>query len=116
MLMAKCLFAGGKTAAELEVDPRTKVALENPVMAFPKDMWKKEYVSHSVAGRGESWETAGDVTEIQSSKGVKVTRCMEGLPAGFLSSISKPHVGGQHVDYLPHVPNLPQVWSTTDLH
>jgi hypothetical protein len=33
------------------------------------------------------------------------------LPAGFLSAIHERHVAKQYVDYLPQVPNLPQVSS-----
>ncbi|CAM9103081.1 unnamed protein product, partial [Discosporangium mesarthrocarpum] len=97
---------------EAETDPRRKKVLETPIVAYPESLWKKKYQTHGAAGKGVSWRPAGtDGTENQRSEtslGVTMRRTNEPLPEGFLSAISHTHVGKQHCDYLPHVPNLPQ--------
>lgn len=42
--------------------------------------------------------------------------CRDPIPPGFLAAIHERHVGKQYVDYLPNVPNLPQVSSSRRRH
>ncbi|CAM9141145.1 unnamed protein product, partial [Choristocarpus tenellus] len=103
---------GSSKSRDEEMDPRKKVVLATPIVAYPETLWKQTYQTHGAAGKGESWRPAGtSSTENQSSKsslGAQLRRTKESLPEGFLNAISHTHIGKQHCDYLPHVPNLPQ--------
>ncbi|KAG5189103.1 hypothetical protein JKP88DRAFT_243361 [Tribonema minus] len=74
---------GQAAAMEEELDPRRKVQLQTPVVAYPEALWNHEYLMHPAAGEGP-------------------------LPEGFLKAIAHTHVATQTADYLPSVPNLPQ--------
>ena len=73
----------------------------------------QDFETHPAAGKGTQYVAEADgekqrIVEGESGSGVVVRRSSEPIPAGFLNSISATHVGKQHVDYLPNVPNLPQ--------
>ncbi|CAB1102997.1 unnamed protein product [Ectocarpus sp. CCAP 1310/34] len=97
---------------DMEADPRRKAELSIPIIAYPETLWKKQYRGHGAAGEGQSWQPAGGDRaanqRAKSSLGVPMRRTNEKLPEGFLNAISHTHVGKQHCDYLPHVPNMPQ--------
>ncbi|CAM9981221.1 unnamed protein product, partial [Phaeothamnion confervicola] len=113
-------FGQGWTSEELEADPRRKAELATPLVAHPGSsaraaaaaLWRREHGSHPAAGVGESWAKEGRrgsfVQQARSAGGAALRRTREPVSVGFVNAIRQTHVGRQHVDYLPHVPNLPR--------
>lgn len=87
-----------------------------PVLVYPELSSRpdggpvQEYFTHPSAGVGTSFvlEKDRESQAVVPGSNSILRRVVMPLPVGFFDAITTSHVAGQHVDYLPQVPNLPQ--------
>mmetsp|Transcript_21852 Transcript_21852/g.36825 ORF Transcript_21852/g.36825 Transcript_21852/m.36825 type:complete len:1703 (+) Transcript_21852:133-5241(+) len=91
------------------------VKKDYPVMVYPELTSYPEggpppaFTSHPPAGIGTSFVLKKDAKDEIFVKGADMLRrATTALPIGFFENIEAKRVAKQIVDYLPHVPNLPQ--------
>ena len=96
------------------MDSEEQMRLTVPVLAYGEKRvgpLASDFETHPAAGVGTQYVKEGEgekQRKVTGENGVVVRRSSEPIPEGFLNAISATHVGKQHVDYLPNVPNLPQ--------
>lgn len=91
------------------------VKKDYPVLVYPELSSYPEggppapFETHAPAGIGTSFALKKDAKDEVFVKGFEsLRRATTALPIGFFESIEAKRVAKQIVDYLPHVPNLPQ--------
>lgn len=91
------------------------VRKDHPVLVYPELSSVTEggpppdFLTHAPAGIDTSFVLKKDAEAQEFVGGSKILRrVVPKLPVGFYDSIFSKRVAKQHVDYLPHIPNLPQ--------
>ena len=107
-----------EVAHQLPRNADEAVKKDYPVMVYPELTSYPEggppppFTTHPPAGIGTSFVLKKDAKDEVFVKGAEMLRrATTSLPIGFFENIVAKRVAKQIVDYLPHVPNLPQTSS-----